>query len=76
MYGSHLAVRGDERQLVVVGAKGPSHRSIPLSSDLHVYPAHRGGLRHLVLPNPAGLHMHRVTSPAGRMFMFSRIVLG
>ncbi len=38
---SHLAMWGDERQ-PAVGAKGPLHRSIPLSSDLRVYPAHHG----------------------------------
>lgn len=41
MNSSHLAMWGDERQ-PAVGAKGPSHRSIPLSSELRVYPAHHG----------------------------------
>lgn len=59
VYSSHLAMRGDERQ-PVVGAKGPSHRSIPLSSDLFVYPAHHrdwGTLFSLMQPACTAPHL-------------------
>lgn len=54
-----------------VGAKGPVHRSIPLSSDHHVYPTHHGNWgTSFSLIQPA-CTAPRLTSPAGRMFMFS-----
>lgn len=75
VYSSHLAMWGDERQ-AVVGAKGPSHRSIPLSSDLRVYPAHHGDWgTSFSLIQPACTAPH-LTSQAERMFMFSRILGG
>lgn len=53
MDSSRVAVWGDERQ-PVVGAKAPSHRSIPLTSDLHVYPAHHMYSLHRSLSNVTG----------------------
>lgn len=58
------------------GAKGPSHRSIPLSSDLHVYPTHPGDWGNSFSLIQPACTAPRPTSHAGRMFMFSRILGG